>query len=64
MEMLTEEAESFAQNDDDVGRIEGLQMNLELSDTIHQSRKPMRQYPVHYMLKLTTILKTYSTGEG
>ena len=33
MEMLTEEAESFSQNDDDVGCIEGLQMNLELSDT-------------------------------
>ena len=33
IEMLTEEAESFAQNDDDVGCIEGLQMNLELSDT-------------------------------
>ena len=28
MEMLTEEAESFAQNDEDVGYIEGLQMNL------------------------------------
>ena len=31
--MLTEEAESFAQDDDDVGCIEGLRMNLELSDT-------------------------------
>ena len=31
--MLTEEAESFAQDDDDVGCIQGLQMKLELSDT-------------------------------
>ena len=32
--MMTEQAESFAQNDDnDVGCIEGLQLNLELSDT-------------------------------
>ena len=32
--MMTEQAESFAQNDDDdVGCIEGLQSNLELSDT-------------------------------
>ena len=31
---MTEQAESFAQNDDDdVGCIEGLQSNLELSDT-------------------------------
>ena len=35
MKMMTEQAESFAQNDDDddVGCIEGLQLNLELSDT-------------------------------
>ena len=32
MTMLEEEAESFAQDADDVGRIEGLQLNLELSD--------------------------------
>ena len=31
--MLKEEAESFAQDDDDVGCIQGLQMKLELSDT-------------------------------
>ena len=31
--MLTEEAESFAQDDDDVGCIQGLQMKLELLDT-------------------------------
>ena len=32
--MMTEQVESFAQNDDDdVGCIEGLQLNLELSDT-------------------------------
>lgn len=33
MQMLTEETESFSQNEDDVRCIEGLQMNLELSDT-------------------------------
>ena len=34
MKMMTKQAESFAQNDDDdVGCIEGLQLNLELSDT-------------------------------
>ena len=33
MEMMTDEAESFAQNDDDVGCIEGLQLNLKLSGT-------------------------------
>ena len=33
MTMLEEEAESFSQDDDDMGRIEGLQLNLELSDT-------------------------------
>ena len=34
MKMETEQAESFAQNDDDdVECIEGLQLNLELSDT-------------------------------
>ena len=34
MKMMTEQAESFAQNDDDdVECIEGLQLNLELSDT-------------------------------
>ena len=34
MKMMTEQVESFAQNDDDdVGCIEGLQLNLELSDT-------------------------------
>ena len=31
--MLTEDAESFAQGDDDVGYMQGLQMKLELSDT-------------------------------
>ena len=31
--MLTEDAESFAQGDDDVGYIQGLQMKLELPDT-------------------------------
>jgi len=31
--MLTEQAESFAQDDDDVGCIQELQMKLELSDT-------------------------------
>jgi len=31
--MLTEEAESLAQNDDDVGCIQGLQTKVELSDT-------------------------------
>ena len=36
MKMMTEQSESFAQNnddDDDVDCIEGLQLNLELSDT-------------------------------
>ena len=33
MTMLEEEAASFSQDDDDMGRIEGLQLNLELSDT-------------------------------
>ena len=35
MKMMTEQAELFAQNDDDddVECIEGLQLNLELSDT-------------------------------
>ena len=34
MKMMTKQAESFVQNDDDdVGCIEGLQLNLELSDT-------------------------------
>ena len=34
MKMMTEQAESFAQNDDDdVECIEGLQLNLVLSDT-------------------------------
>ena len=32
VKMLTEEAESFAQNEDEIGCIEGLLMNLELSD--------------------------------
>ena len=33
MTMLEEEAASFSHDDDDMGRIEGLQLNLELSDT-------------------------------
>ena len=33
MKMMTEQSESFAQNNDDVDCIEGLQLNLELSDT-------------------------------
>ena len=34
MKMMTEQSESFSQNDDDdVDCIEGLQLNLELSDT-------------------------------
>ena len=33
MTMPEEEAASFSQDDDDMGRIEGLQLNLELSDT-------------------------------
>ena len=32
-QMMTEQAESFVQGDDDVGCIQGLQMKLELSDT-------------------------------
>ena len=33
MKTMTDEGESFAKNDDDVGCIEGLQLNLELSGT-------------------------------
>lgn len=33
MTMLEEEAGSFSQDDDDIGRVGGLQLNLESSDT-------------------------------
>ena len=33
MSMLEEEAESFSEDEDDMGQVEGRQLNLELSDT-------------------------------
>ena len=53
--MLMEEAESFAQDDDDVGCIEGLRMNLELSDTTPVQRtytsipRPLYAEVKHYI---------------
>ena len=69
MEMLTEEAESFAQNDDDVGCIEGLQINLELSDTTPVQKtyasipRPLYAEVKHYLEDLINrgwITKTQS----
>ena len=50
MEMITEQAESFAQNGDgDVGCIEGLRLNLELSPL--QFRRRILLYPARCMPK-------------
>ena len=60
MEMMTDEAESFAQNDDDVGCIEGLQLNLELSGTSPVQKmctsilRPMYAEVKHYIEDLIT----------
>ena len=60
MEMMTDEAESFAQNDDDVGCIEGLQLNLELSGTSLVQKtctsilRPMYAEVKHYIEDLIT----------
>ena len=62
MTMLEEETESSSQDDDDMGRIEGLQLNLELSDTTPVQK--IAQFPVPCMLKLNTTLKICSTGDG
>ena len=50
MKTMTDEAESFAKNDDDVGCIEGLQLNLELSGT-----SPVQKTCVlsHFVMKLS-----------
>jgi len=65
MEMMTDEAKSFAQNDDDdddVGCIEGLQLNLELSGTSPVQKtctsilRPMYAEVKHYIEDLITCL--------
>ena len=60
MKTMTDEAESFAQNDDDVECIEGLQLNLELSGTSPVQKtctsilRPMYTEVKHYFEDLIT----------
>ena len=46
MNMLTEEADSFSKDDDDVGCAEGLQININFSDN-HPVQKNYTAIPKH-----------------
>lgn len=67
MKTMTDEAESFAQNDDNVGCIEGLQLNLELSGTSPVQKtctsilRPMYAEVKHYFEDFITCLVLFTS---
>ena len=61
--MLRDEISSFSKDDEDIGCAKDLQLEIKLKDD-QPVQRTMQQFPDLFMVKSSSILRTYSIGDS